>query len=473
MKSPRVMVAAGLCGVICLAIGIFVGSSVLTASDSPLETRRELIDLSDAFAEIAETVNPSVVHISCTGEEISAEPQELNGQEGEEGEGEEEQEDDQYGFGSGVIINPEGYILTSSHVVDAATRIDVKLSDNRQFTAKLIGQDPETDLALIKVDSDLALPSAKMGDSDRLRPGQLVMAIGNPFVYDHTVTVGVISALNRKLGTTIFDNFIQTDAAINFGNSGGPLLNVKGEVIGINTLISSQGTGIGFSIPINMAKDILPQLMEKGKVRRGFLGLVPQDITADLQKALGLGQSQGVIISSIQRGTPADRSGLKRYDVILEFDGKKVESEDQFRRYVAETEPGRKVRLRVVRDQQTLEILTELMEREVAEVKAPVSLESEKPQTDRVGWKLQDMHTSHPVLPPDHQAGIVVQHIRTGRSADQAGLKTGDIILEWNKRPVSNAASLEKMVSEAKSGELFLFYVYRFGSYVFVTLQIP
>jgi serine protease Do len=465
------MVAAGLCGVICLAIGIFIGSSVLTASDSPLETRRELIDLSDAFAEIAEQVNPSVVHISCTGEEVSDERRELNGLEGEEGE-EEGEEDDQYGFGSGVIINPEGYILTSSHVVDSAARIEVKLSDNSQFTAKLIGQDPETDLALIKVDSEQALPSARMGDSDRLRPGQLVMAIGNPFVYDHTVTVGVISALNRKLGTTIFDNFIQTDAAINFGNSGGPLLNVKGEVIGINTLISSQGTGIGFSIPINMAKEILPQLMEKGKVRRGFLGLVPQDISPDLQNALGLTQSQGVIISSIQRDTPADQSGLKRYDVILEFDGKKVDSEDQFRRYVAETQPGRKVHLRVVRDEQTIEIVTELMEREVAEVKAP-PLEPQKKQTDRLGWKIQDMHTSHPVLPPDHQAGIVVQHVKTGRSADLAGLKTGDIILESNKQAVPNAASFDKMVAEAKSGDLFLLYVYRFGSYLFVTLQIP
>ena len=466
MKSPRVFVAAGLCGIICLAIGIFFGSSRLTASDAPLESRRELMDLSDAFAEIAEKVNPSVVHISCTGEEP---PVERTRAEEEE---EEEEDDDQFGFGSGVIINPEGYILTSSHVVDAATKIDVKLSDNRQFSARLIGQDRETDLALIKVDSDQVLPAAPMGDSDRLRPGQLVMAIGNPFVYDHTVTVGVISALNRKLGTTIFDNFIQTDAAINFGNSGGPLLNVKGEVIGINTLISSQGTGIGFSIPINMAKEILPQLMEKGKVRRGFLGLVPQDISPDLQKALGLTQEKGVIISSIQRDTPAERAGLKRYDVIVEFDGKNVDSEDQFRRYVAETPPGNKIRLKVVREQETLEILTELMEREVTEVKS--SPQGDKNEhIDRVGWRLEDMKASHPVLPPDHKTGIVVQHVETGRPADLGGLKTGDIILEVNKKPVLNAATLEKAISEAGSGDLFLLYVYRFGSYVFVTVQIP
>ena len=421
------------------------------------------MDLSDAFAEIAEKVNPSVVHISCTGDETPPPREEAE---------QDEEEDNQFGFGSGVIINAEGYILTSAHVVDAASKIDVKLSDNRQFSARLIGQDRETDLALIKVDTDQALPSAPMGDSDRLRPGQLVMAIGNPFVYDHTVTVGVISALNRKLGTTIFDNFIQTDAAINFGNSGGPLLNVKGEVIGINTLISSQGTGIGFSIPINMAKEILPQLMEKGKVRRGFLGLVPQEISADLQKALGLTQKEGVIISSVQRDTPADRAGLKRYDVIVEYNGKTVQSEDQFRRYVAETPPGDKVRLKVIREQETLEISTELMEREVAEIKAPAQGDA-KPQTDRVGWRLEDMHTAHPVLPPDHNAGIVVQHIQSGRAADLAGLKTGDIILECNKMPVVNAVTLDQAVGSALSGDLFLFYVYRFGSFVFVTVQVP
>jgi serine protease Do len=465
MQSPRVLMAAGLCGVICLAVGIFIGSSRITASDAPLETRRELMDLSDAFAEIAELVNPSVVHISCVGPDIPVEKEELE-------EEEESPDDSPYGFGSGVIINAEGYILTSSHVIDSAAKIDVKLSDNRQFIAKLIGQDRETDLALIKVDSENPLPAAPMGDSDRLRPGQLVMAIGNPFVYDHTVTVGVISALNRKLGTTIFDNFIQTDAAINFGNSGGPLLNVKGEVIGINTLISSQGTGIGFSIPINMAKEILPQLMEKGKVRRGFLGLVPQDITPDLQKALGLTQKEGVIISSIQRDTPADKAGLKRYDVIVEYDGKKVETEDQFRRYVAETAPGKKIRLRVLRDQENLEVFTELMERDLAEVKAPATSPQQK-ESDRVGWRIENMQTSHPVLQPDHETGIVVQHVQSGRAADIAGLRTGDIILEANKKPVVDAADLQKIIAEAQKGEIFLLYVYRFGSYVLVTLQVP
>jgi serine protease Do len=460
MRS-RLWVVAGLAGVICFALGIFVGSSRITANDSLLQTRRELIDISDAFAEIAEQVNPSVVHISCTGTEAPPNSDQ-----------DDQQDDQQYGFGSGVIINPEGYILTSNHVIDEASKIDVKLSDNRQFSAKLVGQDRETDLALIKVTSENPLPAAPMGDSDRLKPGQWVMAIGNPFVYDHTVTVGVISALNRKLGTTIFDNFIQTDAAINFGNSGGPLLNVKGEVIGINTLISSQGTGIGFSIPINMAKEILPALMEKGKVSRGFLGLVPQDITPDLQKALALSQKEGVIISSVQKDTPADKAGLQRYDVIVEFDGKKVDSEDQFRRYVAESIPGKKVKLKVVRERKTLEIESDLMEREFTETKNP-ALSPEIPKSKKLGLKLQDVKDAHPVLKPDQEGGAVVQHVQTGLAADIAGLQPGDIILEANKNHIDNAAALERMLSDAKAGDVFLLYIFRAGAYTFITLDIP
>lgn len=451
---------AGVTGLVCLALGIFIGSSRLTANEPVLKTRQELVDLSDAFAEIAEQVNPSVVHISSSGNEPALDPSV------------ETQEERPFGFGSGVLINAEGYILTSNHVIESAVRIDVKLSNNRQFTAKAIGQDRETDLAVIKVESKEPLPFAAMGDSDRLRPGQLVMAIGNPFIYEHTVTVGVISALNRKLGTTIFDNFIQTDAAINFGNSGGPLLNVKGEVIGINTLISSQGTGIGFSIPINTAKEILPHLIEKGKVSRGFLGLVPQEITTELQKALDLDQQQGVVIASVQAGTPAARAGLKRYDVIVEVEGKKVESEDQFRRMVAETPPNKKIKLKIVRNKQVLNIECELGERGgVEQSETPVLPKEDKP--GKPGWKLEDLNAIHPSIPSEHKSGAFVQFVEPGTPASLSGLQRGDIILEINKEPVSSAAALDKRVREAKSGDVFLLYVFRFGAYTFLTLTIP
>src|SRR5262249_54660646 len=345
MGDRRLLLTIGICLTMFLACGILFAAATSSAPE-PSSAQKELMQLSDAFAEIAAKVNPSVVNIACTERDVH-DGDDQGGQDNP-GDDEEPGHEKEYGFGSGVIIESTGYILTSNHVIDGAVKIEVKLSDEEKFVAKVIGQDKETDLALIKVETPRPLPAAPLGDSDKLRPGQWVMAIGNPFVYDHTVTVGVISALNRRLGTTIYDNFIQTDAAINFGNSGGPLVNISGEVIGINTLISSQGSGIGFSTPINAAKEIIPQLKAKGKVSRGFLGLVPQEITSELQQSLGLDSTQGVIVSSIQRETPADAAGLKRYDVILEVNGQPVKSEDQFRRVVADASPGSKISMKVL-----------------------------------------------------------------------------------------------------------------------------
>lgn len=362
-KDHRLWIITGAASVCSLIIGIIIGTTLSTTNETPPKRQPDLVEFSDAFARIAARVNPSVVNITCTeapdggvrNSDEKAEPDQNN----------------RYGFGSGVIIDSQGDILTSNHVIEGAEKIQVKLSDNREFVAKLVGQDRETDLALIQVRPEKPLPAAILGDSDGIRAGQWVMAIGNPFVYDHTVTVGVISALHRKLGTTIFDNFIQTDAAINFGNSGGPLLNIKGEVIGINTLISSQGTGIGFSIPINTAKEIIPQLKQKGKVVRGFLGLVPQDISAELQRSMELPTREGVLVSSIQKGSPADRGGLQRYDVILELDGKKVTTEDVFRRIIAENQPGKKISVKIIREKKTLTILAELGERPASPSEEP------------------------------------------------------------------------------------------------------
>jgi Trypsin-like serine proteases, typically periplasmic, contain C-terminal PDZ domain len=369
-QKYRIWLISAVFSILFLIIGILIGSTFNNNKNeiSP-KRQQDLVEFSDAFAKIAERVNPSVVNITCT-----------EAPEGSEQKSKDEgrpDPNDRYGFGSGLIIDSQGDILTSNHVIEGARKIEVKLSDNRAFTAKLVGQDRETDLALIQVHPERPLPAAVLGDSDRIRAGQWVMAIGNPFVYDHTVTVGVISALHRKLGTTIFDNFIQTDAAINFGNSGGPLLNIKGEVIGINTLISSQGTGIGFSIPINTAKEIIPQLKTKGKVVRGFLGLVPQDITAELQKSMDLPTRDGVLISSIQKDGPADHAGLHRYDVIVELEGQKVTSEDVFRRIIAQKPPGRKIQLKVIREKKTIVIQAQVGERPTssipAEVKEPQS----------------------------------------------------------------------------------------------------
>ena len=458
------LAAGGAFAVLAFVAGLIVGGNSTTATEKPPHTE-DLLTLSDAFAEIAERVNPSVVNIACTEIE-GALPDDDEDENGEEGDLE-----DQYGFGSGVIIDPSGYILTSNHVIDSAGKIEVKLSNDKKFVAKLVGQDKETDLALIKVDSDDPLPTAPLGDSDRLKPGQWVMAIGNPFVYDHTVTVGVISALNRNLGTNIFDNFIQTDAAINFGNSGGPLLNVKGEVIGINTLISSQGTGIGFAIPINTARDIIPQLKQNGKVSRGFLGLVPQQITPELRQALDLSGTEGVIVSSIQKDSPADHAGLKRYDVILEIDGRKIESEDQFRRIVADAAPGKRLHLKVMRDGKMQDLDTDVAERpDLTSALPPAPKAPEETAGLNVAdltTELREMHR----LDRDLQ-GVLVLQVKPGLAGDEAGLVKGDVIVELNKKPVQDAASFLKQLRNARTGDVFLLYVFRAGSYQFLTLTI-
>jgi serine protease Do len=466
LKRSPILVAGVFLVAVSFLIGVLVGGSFTTASEQPASVtpavQRELLEFSDAFAEIAEKVNPSVVNITCT--------------ETNEAQSAPENRDDQdvqpYGFGSGVIIDPAGYILTSNHVVESANKIEVKLSDERKFIAKMIGADRDTDLALIKVETENPLPVAALGDSNRLRPGQWVMAIGNPFVYDHTVTVGVISALNRNLNTNIFDSFIQTDAAINFGNSGGPLLNIRGEVIGINTLISSQGTGIGFAIPINMAKEILPQLKEKGKVTRGFLGVDPQQITAELQSSLGLGSSQGVIVSSVRKGTPAEKAGLKRYDIILELNGSKIESVEKFRRIIADTAPGTSLKIKVLRDEQILDLeanAAERNERAFTELPLPRVL------PDKLGLKVADLSTElrEQFNIPESISGIVVLQTKSGLQADESGLERGDVIVEVNKKPAGTALQFELDVKSAPSGHVFLLYVYRDDSYQVLTLSIP
>ena len=446
-----------------LAISL-VTPAVLTAAQR--EATPEVAgpaDFSHAFSKIAESVNPAVVNITCSDvESTGSDTADL-----------EMDPENNYGFGSGVIIDSEGHILTSNHVIEAADRIEVKLSDNRQFVAKLIGRDPETDLALIKVESKEGLPAAILGDSDQLKPGQWVMAIGNPFVYDHSVTVGVISALNRRLGTTVFDDFIQTDAAINLGNSGGPLLNLKGEVIGINTLISSQGTGIGFSIPINTAKQILPQLKEKGKVSRGFLGLVPQEITTELRKSMDLQTVQGVIVASVQRGSPADGAGLQRYDVILEVDAQVVESEDHFRKLIAERAPGEKVPMTVMRNGNRITLEAQLTEREAGKGPTVIPPIPRKDQ-NRAGLQFVDLNSEHRAqlkLSRD-QEGVLVSSVEPGGAGDQANLRKGDVILEVNRKTLKGASFLRKEILEAKRGDVLLLYVFRSGSYSILALAI-
>ncbi len=256
------------------------------------------------------------------------------------------------GAGSGFIIDADGSILTNHHVIDRAERIIVKLSDGRTLRARVLGADPDTDVALIKVDGQSGLPVAPLGDSSRLRMGEWVCAIGNPLGYEHSVTVGVVSFLGRKLFDKSLDNYIQTDAAINFGNSGGPLINARGEVVGINAAVSSRASNIGFAVPIDGARAILPQLRAKGRVARGYIGVGLRDVDPDLERSLKLPVSQGALIQDVTSGSPAERAGLRPYDIIVSLDDAEIESDDDLIREISARAPGSPARLKIVRDGQ-------------------------------------------------------------------------------------------------------------------------
>src|SRR6058998_729686 len=309
--------------------------SVLPAHAQPrtqptLDPRVLLHALEEAFTTVADRVTPAVVNVSTVPRKQSAEEtperfREFFGEEFYERFFRRRPREDTRASGSGVTVDPRGYILTNNHVIENAQDITVRLSDGRKFTAKLVGRDPKTDLAVLKVEAPAPLPAAELGDSDHLRVGQWAIAIGNPFGLDRTVTVGIISATARnRVGVATYENFIQTDASINPGNSGGPLLNIDGKVIGINTAILSSGQGIGFAIPINMARDVMTQLIDKGRVVRGWLGISIQDLTDDLAAGFGASGKGGVLVADVMKDSPAEASGLKAGDIIVDFSGTPV-----------------------------------------------------------------------------------------------------------------------------------------------------
>ena len=329
------------------------------------------------FADVVERLNPAVVNIDATtkGSETRRrrpragvpDPPDLF--DGPFGFGTPRYDRDapRRGAGTGFIIDPDGSILTNNHVIDRAERITVKLSDGRSLHARVIGADPDTDIALIKVDGETRLPVAPLGDSSTLRMGEWVCAIGNPLGYEHSVTVGVVSFLGRKLFDASLDNYIQTDAAINFGNSGGPLINARGEVIGINAAISSRASSIGFAVPINGATAILQQLRARGHVSRGYIGVALKDVDPDLQRSLKLTVSHGALVQDVTQGSPGDRAGVLPYDTIVALDDRPVSSDDQLIREIAGRSPGSAAHLRVLRDGHEETITLKLAERPTRE----------------------------------------------------------------------------------------------------------
>jgi serine protease Do len=375
----------------------------------------------------------------------------------------------QKSLGSGVVVSADGVILTNSHVVDGADEIEVTLPDERKLEAKVVGADPQSDLAVIRLEGDVGgLTPVPFGDSDGLRLGEVVLAIGSPFGLDHTVTMGIISAKGRSnVGINDYEDFIQTDAAINPGNSGGALIDLKGELVGINTAIVSRTggyEGIGFAIPSNMARKIMDDLLENGKVIRGWLGVVIQDVDSDMADALGLDSAGGVLVADVEEGSPASRGGLERGDVIVRMDGKAVEDVGRFRNDVAELGSGARVELEVLRDkeQRKLEVTLGELDEEGGAAAPAASGKAEG------GMGLVPLD---PAIhgPEGYDSGLVVTHVDPGSAAEEAGLQHGDVILEVGGQKVATTGAFRKQYEA--SGKHVLILVLRDGKPRYLTLK--
>lgn len=376
-------------------------------------------------------------------------------------------------LGSGMIINEEGYILTNNHVVEDANDIRVTLFDETTYKAKVVGKDPRTDIALLKIDPKKKLHALPLGNSDNLMAGDWVIAIGNPFGLGHTLTVGVVSAKGRNFGRrNQYEDFIQIDAPINPGNSGGPLLNIYGRVVGINAMIVTRGSdwaGLGFAIPINLAKDILPQLKEKGEVVRGWLGVyIPSSKAEDM--LISLGASYGAPIIDVEKGSPADKAGLKRYDVILEFNGKKIEKPSDLPWIVGMTSPGKEVDVKILRDkkEKTLTIKLGTLEPE-GKKKAEAQ---EELRGDKLGIVVKELTPAYRerLGLSEEEGGVFVSSVNENSPAEYAGLQEGDVILEINKKPVASIDDYKKLIKEA--GDELLLLVKRKGQPYIIVIRL-
>lgn len=385
------------------------------------------------------------------------------------------------GAGSGFFISADGLALTNNHVVEGADKIEVQLAnDDRKLKATIVGRDPATDLALIKVEGGPFTP-LPLGDSDALRVGEWVMAVGNPLNMDHTVTVGVVSAKGRSLGlsevTASFENFIQTDAAINLGNSGGPLVNLRGEVVGINTAINAAGQNLGFAVPVAVAKQILPQLQSSGRVVRGYMGVLIQNIDEKTQKAFNLPSREGAFVHHVEKGGPAEEAGLKAGDTIVTVNGEKVAETRQLITKVSSLAPGTKVKVEVLRDGKPKTFTVVLAERTSGSVAASPDESSEASPAGKLGLEITDLspRTRRSFeLPPD-VSGVLVTGVDPTSAAAEAGLRRGDLITEVNGREVQSVADFTAAVKGLKSGDYARMYVFRpqfdRGSYVIV--EVP
>jgi len=483
VRAKRLLLPAGIVAALLVATTFLWNRHGVQAAGSyaaplPDSSVSALTSLDSAMEAVASHVTPAVVNVAVTSRATEHEAQ--DGQDGQEQQlppefrrffGQQPHDYKQHGLGSGVIVSADGYILTNNHVVGGAEEIHVTLMDKREFTAKVIGKDAKTDLALIKIDTKDALPVAELGDSDSSDIGDWVVAIGNPFGFTLTTTAGIISAKGRMLGGN-YDDFLQTDASINPGNSGGPLFNTQGQVIGINTAIYSRtGTnaGIGFAIPVNLAKHVMDQLKTHGRVVRGWLGVEIQEVTPDLAQSFGLAKPEGALVASIDKDGPAAKSGLERGDVVLKFDGRDVHDEHELPVLVADTPINKKVPVEIVRNgkHQTLEVTVgELKEAPVQTAKA------EEPGTN---WGMQVGDITPEIASQFHldiQKGVVVRHVSPDSPAADAGIQPGDLILEVNHDKVPTVNDFLAKAKAAKTGDKSaLLLVERGGTTIYMVIK--
>jgi serine protease Do len=418
-----------------------------------------------SFADLATRVSPAVVNIKATSVARTELPDQFFGENSPFRDfrlpiPRSPEQFRRQGMGSGFVIRKDGLILTNNHVVENAQEITVTLTDKQQYRARILGRDPKTDLAVLKIDPKGALPVATLGDSDALRVGDWVMAIGNPFGLSNTVTTGIVSAKGRAIGAGPYDDFIQTDASINPGNSGGPLFNMAGEVVGINTAIFSQNggnVGIGFAIPVNLIKNLVPELETKGTVTRGWLGVSVQPITPDLARSFGLEKERGALVGDVVAQGPADRAGLKRGDVIVSYNGKKVDHSAALPALVAATPVGKTVPIEILRNgkSQTVNVA-------IAQLNDPTVATNTQQEKGEWGLALQN------IRPEERQQmglagndGVLVTSVMPNSPAQTAGVQAGDVILQVNHAPVSSVEAVKTEVAKAKGDKPLLLLLRR------------
>jgi serine protease Do len=476
LKRPK---AAALALAMALGMGGLMVAAEHALSNNPPATLK-LADANEGpsrsgFAPVVKKVLPTVVNISSTKVVKASDMQGQTpdddlfrqffgggGGGGMRGTPQMPSEQKERGLGSGVIVSPEGYILTNNHVVDGATDVRVTLSDKREFKARVVGTDPKVDIAVLKIDAS-DLPSIVVGDSSKIQIGDYALAVGNPFGVGKTVTMGIVSATGRNnLGIEQYEDFIQTDAPINPGNSGGALINDRGELIGINTAIISHGSegsqGIGFAVPVNLARTVMDEILKNGKVTRAYLGIVPQDVTPAIAKAFNVKEFTGALVGSVSPDSPASKSGLQNGDIILELNGKPVDDANSLRMNISMMVPGTSVQLKVLRNGAERNMSATLGELPVESAGVEKGGSSADSNTELSGISVQSLspEIARQLKVPADATGVVVTKVDPSSAAADAGLQRGDVIQEVNRKPVHNASEFEAAMKNSKDQTLLL-----------------